>query len=281
VAGLALWLVAILWGRTLYFGHPEEPLAAALALAAVAAAGTRRPLLAGVLLGLAIGTKEWALLVAPAVLLAGVGHEWRRALAGCAAAVVITVGGMAAGSPSAFRAAHDARRAGDVNAMTPASLWFRTGHRHVVAEGNGLVAYEVYPPRLIGRWCRPFVFALACAATLLFWRRRGWDDAAVLALAGFLLVARSVFDTQTFSYHLVPMLMFVTAWELLGRRRFPLVGAAVMLAFQLTARTVSSSLSADTFNAIYLAWTLPLLALLGFAALRRPRLSAARPAGGR
>jgi len=58
---------------TIAVGHPEEVLASTLGAAAVIAAGYRRPGLAGVTLGLAIGTKQWALLAAPPVLLAALG----------------------------------------------------------------------------------------------------------------------------------------------------------------------------------------------------------------
>jgi hypothetical protein len=49
------------------------------------------------------------------------------------------------------------------------------------------------------------------------------------------------------------------------------VALAAMAAFQLTARVVSSNhdISSDAFNAIFLAWTLPLLVLLGFETYRR------------
>src|SRR5206468_316455 len=51
-------------------GHPEELLAGALAVAAVMAAGERRPRVAALLLGLAVATKPWAALAVPAVLAA-------------------------------------------------------------------------------------------------------------------------------------------------------------------------------------------------------------------
>ncbi len=56
-------LVAIFAGapallEAVYYGHPEEPLGAALAIAAVALAGSKRPLLAGVLLGAGVFIKR-------------------------------------------------------------------------------------------------------------------------------------------------------------------------------------------------------------------------------
>jgi hypothetical protein len=270
LSALALWMVAIVWGRALLFGHPEEPLAGALAVAAIALAAARRPIAAGMLLGLAIGTKEWALLVAPAVLFAGRPMDWRQLGAAALAGVVLTTGVMFAGNPSSFRSAHEGQRAGDERTLTPATLWYRLGDKRVTGRAGDQVLFEVYPPKLIGRWCRPFVIVFTLLAALLFARRRGWQTPAAFALAAFVLLARGLLDTQTFSYHLIPMLMAIAAWELFALRRLPVIATIAMVAFQLTARVVASSadISSYGFNAIFLAWTLPLAALLAVAAFR-------------
>jgi hypothetical protein len=285
LGAIALWMIAILWSRAFLLGHPEEPLAAALALAAMATAANRRAVAAGILLGLAIGTKEWALLVAPAVVLLGLPADWKRIAGAALAAVVLTTGVMAAGNPSSFRSAHEGQRVGDERTLSPATLWYRLGHKRVVGQGGGQVFFEVYPPKVIGRWCRPFVILFALIASLLFARRRGWGSLAAFALVAFVLLARDLLDTQTFSYHLIPMLMAVAAWEVFAKRRLPLVAAAATIAFQLTMRVVfdSPDISSYGFNAIFLAWTLPLLVLLGVEAHGTPwrrssgtRLSPAR-----
>lgn len=272
---LALWMLAILWSRSEVFGHPEEPLAAALVIASLASAASGRAALAGLLLGLAIGTKEWALLAAPAIAFAAGTPGWRRAAACGLAMTVVTVGVMFAGSPSTFRKAHEGQRAGDKHTITPASIWFRLGERREVGRQGDLVFSTVSPPKIIGRWCRPFIIAFALTASLLFawrWRRRGWDATGALALAAFVLLERVLFDTQTFSYHLIPMLMAVALWEVFAKRRLPIVATAATVAFQITARKVATDhgISADAFNAIYLAWTVPLLLLLGVACFGMP-----------
>src|SRR2546421_338648 len=48
--------------KALWWGHPEEVLGAALCVGAVLAAGRGRTGTGGLLLGLAIATKQWALL---------------------------------------------------------------------------------------------------------------------------------------------------------------------------------------------------------------------------
>ena len=272
LTALGLWMVAILASRALPLGHPEEALAAALVLAAIALSADGRPLLAGVVLGLAIGTKEWALLVAPAVVLAGAAAHWRRVAGAAAITAVLLIGVMAIGNPHVFRLAHEGQRAGDKHTITPATLWFRFGKKRVVGQQGDLVFYEVYPPKVIGRWCRPFVILFAFVASFFYWRRRGFGSPDVFALAAFVLLARAIFDTQTFSYHLIPMLMAVAAWEVFGLRRIPFLAIAVTIAFQLTVHVVSSNadISSNAFNAIFLGWTLPLFVVLGVATYRRP-----------
>lgn len=70
--------------RALEIGHPEELLGGVLCVAALLAAGKRRPVLAGVLVGLAIANKPWAVLaLAPMLIVlpeapAGPGRGRRR-----------------------------------------------------------------------------------------------------------------------------------------------------------------------------------------------------------
>ena len=81
VQGLALGLIVFnpIALRALEIGHPEELMCAVLCVAALLVAGDRRTLLAGVLLGLAIATKAWALVAVGPVLLAApeAGCAWR------------------------------------------------------------------------------------------------------------------------------------------------------------------------------------------------------------
>jgi hypothetical protein len=269
VALLVLWFIAITWSRALFYGHPEEPFTALVAIAAVVLAARGHPLAAGLALGLAIGSKEWALLAAPAVLFAGPQTQWRRGALAAIVAVAVTSGAMALGNTDSYRAAHREQQRGDTHTVTPASVWFRFGQKRFVAASGDAVAYSVFPPKAAGRWCRPAVIVIALLAAIAFGLRRGFGSRDALALVAFILTVRVIIDTQTFSYHLTPMLMFVAAWEVLGRRRFPLVATLAMIAFQLTMRWIVPNFSADVFNASYLAWTIALATYLGIAAFRR------------
>ena len=74
--------------RVMALGHPEELLGAALGTAAVLVAMRGRALWAGLLLGLAIANKQWALLAIGPVLLALPAGRWRALIL----AGVITAG---------------------------------------------------------------------------------------------------------------------------------------------------------------------------------------------
>src|SRR5215210_3446565 len=76
--------------RALEIGHPEELLGGALCVAAALAAGSRRPLAAGLLLGLAIANKPWAVLAAiPVALIARERRVLLLAAAGVAGAALM------------------------------------------------------------------------------------------------------------------------------------------------------------------------------------------------
>lgn len=93
-AAMAAVLVAAgpITAAALQLGHPEEVLTALLAAASVICAGQNRRRPAAVLLGLAVGTKPWALLAAPCVLLAL--PRPRAGLAALAAAVAAPLVGL-------------------------------------------------------------------------------------------------------------------------------------------------------------------------------------------
>jgi hypothetical protein len=283
-AFLALWAIGVIWSRALFFGHPEEALGAALVVVAVMLAYRRQPVAAGLALALAIATKEWALLAAPAVAMAAAPADLRRLVVAAAAGVAVLLGTMAIGSPSSFHAAHVATERGDKHNMTPASIWFRSGPKVPVRNlPPGVQGYAVHPPHLVGRWIRTVILLLALLTAPLYLRRHGFGSRETLALVGFLFAARIVLDTQTYSYHLAPLLLVLCAWEAVGRKRLPVVTATVMVAFQLTTHVVAPHTAPNTFNAIYLAWTLPLCAYLGVVVFRGRggALSGAAPAAGR
>ena len=94
-----------------------------------------------------------------------------------------------------------------------------------------------------------------------------------------MLDARGILDTQTFSYHLIPMLMAVAAWEVFARGRLPVVATLATVALQISTRVLftDNDISSWTFNTIFLSWTTALAVYLLFAAMRRERARAGSP----
>ena len=121
------------------------------------------------------------------------------------------------------------------------------------------------------------MLVLSFVLAFIYWRRRGdagWEALALLALT---LLLRDVLDTVTYSYHHVPMLLALMSWEVLARRRLPVVTIAATICLELMIRVVAPGGDLYLFNTLYLAWVLPLTAYLGVVCFR-PRVSAAAPA---
>src|SRR4051794_3208803 len=91
VTAVALCVCSPIAVRALEIGHPEELLGAVLSVAAVLAARRGRLTWAGVLLGLAVANKAWAILAIGPVVLALPARQWRTlAVAAVTAAVVLS-----------------------------------------------------------------------------------------------------------------------------------------------------------------------------------------------
>jgi hypothetical protein len=198
-------------------GHPEELLGGALCVAAVLAAIDDRSVAAGVLLGLAFGTKEWALIAAFPAFLACRHHRWRllviAALVG--APLVLT---LPLADPGAFaRAAHTI---GAARSVYPRSWWWPLSLRHTVSIGTPPVTFIV--ANLPFHLTRTGVSWLPVAAALpLSWCavrfRRGVERVDPFALLALLLLLRCTLDPEFVSYYLVPAVMALLAWEGVSR----------------------------------------------------------------
>ena len=210
-------------------GHPEEVLAITFATAAVIMALIDQPIAAAVALGLAVGTKPWALLAVAPVAAALPGARLRTlGLAGLVALPCVALLPLA--NPGAF-----ARAGGGVSHMhwsDPLSLWWPFGSpRHVVADASSLDSH-----RLPFGLDRSHASLLALGAALagagwLAWRSarrdRQLDPLALLALLG---LVRCAVDPVPLEYNLVAVLFPLAAWEALERGRLPVLSAATALA---------------------------------------------------
>src|ERR1700735_3735746 len=131
-------------------GHPEEVLAACLCVAAVLCAGRDRPLWAGLLLGLAIANKEWALLAVGPVLLALPAKRRLRCLASAgaiAAAVLLPLTLFASGG---FAESAGATASTSSTIFQPWQIWWFFGYHGPLV--HGLFGTPLYGYRTGPAW---------------------------------------------------------------------------------------------------------------------------------
>jgi hypothetical protein len=255
----------------LELGHPEELLGASLCIAAVlvaarASGGGARPLLAGVMLGLAIANKEWALLATGPVLLVLPARQRLTCLlaAGASAGailapLVLSSGGFAAGtralaSPSSV-------------IFQPWQLFWFFGHHGAVVHG----AFGAPKPgfRMAPEWSgaisHPLILAVGAAITAAMWlrSRRLTERDALLALA-LLLMMRCLLDTWDVVYYPLPFILALLAWEARGPLgRPPLLALASSALVWVNFHWMTEHTSPDAQAAFFLVWSLPLMAWLG------------------
>jgi hypothetical protein len=257
----------------LKLGHPEEPLGAALSVAAVLAAVRARPALAGAMLGLAVGTKPSFALAAAPVLLVAEAPGRRRLVAAAALLAAVTVLPGPLGDTDRFR---DASRTLGREAQVRAwSIWYPAAeHRPLtVTYGPGDVD-TIVRHRLPGGITRSQALLagglLIAVLLALLWRSlpvRDPDDA--LALLALALLARCMLDPFNIGYYHAPALMALAAWEGLRFRRLPAlsVAAAALFLASFPPSDMADSLTLQTGSlalkcALYLAWTGALAAYL-------------------
>lgn len=301
-AALALWLVArmrrgghpwlsraVVAGvcvanpltlRALELGHPEELLGGALCVAAVllaARADGGRPLLAGLALGAAIANKEWALLAAPAVLLALPAQRRTVCLAACTATAGAILAPLLAVSSGGFAAATRASASTSAAAIfQPWQAWWFFGRHGALVHGLFGTPKPDYrtAPAWVGTISHPAVLAAGLALGAILWqrthaRRLGVRD-ALLALA-LALALRFLLDSWDAVYYPLPFVLALAAWEAHGSpRSIPALALAASAAFWVSFQWLPAhGVSADWQAATFLAWTLPLTAWLALRLLGR------------
>ena len=152
-------------------GHPEEVLTAALAVGAVVLAVRERSAAAGVVLGLALATKQWALVaVVPAIVAAPRAQRLRLLGIAVAVAAALTLPVLLA-NPTGFV------EVGQQAATTPLSItrtnvWFLLAHPHTVQLDlpagfpSEFVLYRI--PAWVGRVSHPLIVVAAVPFAAFF-----------------------------------------------------------------------------------------------------------------
>jgi len=209
-------------------GHPEEILGAALAVAAVLCALNDRPAWAGVLLGVAVANKEWAVIAAGPVLVALPRARVRAMLvAGVTGAALMAP--FLFGSSGAFVNATSSAGLSTGTIFQPWQWWWFLGsapHAVGAVPVDPAALYRSAPPWLGGLGHTIPVAIMVPLTALYAWQRRGARHRAphdALLLLSLVLALRCVLDPWDISYYALPFLFALTAWEVLGVRRLPLV----------------------------------------------------------
>ena len=243
--------------RALDVGHPEELLGAVLCAGAVLAAMRDRPVAAGVLLGLAIGNKAWALLAIGPVALALSRGLGRAALA-AGVATALVWGPVILATTTA---AHPAPVTGAI--FQPWQIWWFLGeHGHEVRGLAGQIK-EGYraAPGWLSPLPHPLIIVVGAAASLAAAFVRGRTPRDGLLLLGLLLFMRGWLDPWNTAYYALPAAMALLAWEATGRR-MPAATIAFTALTWATTVLLTGRVSPDLQAAWYLAWALPFTAVL-------------------
>jgi hypothetical protein len=271
----------------LELGHPEELLGAALSVAAVllaarSSAGRWHPLMVGVILGLAIANKEWALLAVGPVLLVLAPKQRLACLLGAGATASALLAPLLLFSSGGFVAGTRALAAPTSTIFQPWQVWWFLGHHGAIvhgAFGEAKLGFRV-APAWIGPAVHPLILAVGGAVTAGLWlrRRRLSESDALLALA-LLLLLRCLLDTWDVVYYPLPFILALLAWEVRGpARRPPVLAIASMVLVWVSFHWLALHASPDVQAAFFLGWSLPLAVWLGvrLCGLHRPALESDR-----
>jgi Glycosyltransferase family 87 len=252
-------------------GHPEELLGACLCVAAVLCASRDRPLWAGVLLGLAIANKEWALLAIGPVLLTLPAKHRLRCLASAGAIATAVLLPLTLSASGGFAASAQNVAVAKTSIFQPWQIWWFFGYHGPSVYGlfgMPLVDYRT-GPAWAGVISHPLIVAVGFALAGALWLRqgrsaRGISERDALLLLAVALLLRCLLDTWNTGYYMLPCMLALLAWEVSGARRRPpvltLVGVVLpwICLHELSAHGGNPDLQA----VLFLAWTLPLAAAL-------------------
>jgi len=265
--------------RVLHWGHPEDYLSAAALTAAAIAAVRDRPKLAGLLFGLALGSKQWSLLAAPLLLVAVRPHVRAFSVIALGVAVALYLP-LAIGDSSrfveitkdsadpqhAYRIIEPAPPDGLENA-TPLNVWW------LVARPR--LGHDAYGRPFRSRGVVPSVAAVGHGVTVLFAvllavllaRRRERDPADLLGVLALVFLLRSIFDPFAYDYHLFAFFVLLVTWEALRSTGPPVITLAAAIGIAVMLLPAPYSAPDVTRRATYemvtfFAWALPLVYVL-------------------
>jgi len=250
----------------LEYGHPEDLFGGCLCVAAVLLAERKRALMAGLLLGLAIANKEWALLAAgPVLLVLPARRRWPCAIAAGTTSVAI-LAPLALAATKAFAVSARTIAAPPSPIFQPWQIWWFFGKSGEIVRGSygqTKVDYRAAPtwPSEISH---PLIILVGLAIAGALWlRTRGRllslrDGLLALSLV---MLLRCLLDTWDTTYYTAPFVLALLAWEAHGPAKRPPVLALTSIALiWFNFQWMHQHASPDLGSAFFLAWSLPLAA---------------------
>jgi hypothetical protein len=281
IAGL--FAIDPLVGGALTWGHPEEILGGALCILAILAAGAGRTWTAAIVLGLAVTTKQWAVVaIVPTLLAAPAG---RRAIA-------LGAGGLAAAftAPllliSSSSVGQTAKAIGSVQSwIAPPNVWWPLAQRSSHQAFDGVAMRTVYDyalPSVLNPVPHALIVIVAVALGVALWVRAPRPSLdQVLGLLALVFLLRCMLDPWNNLYYHVPFLLALFARDAVAAPRRPLAAAFGLAFVWLTFKRVwpAAQERPDLVFAFYVAWSTVFagwLAVSVFAPARLPVLGARR-----
>jgi hypothetical protein len=230
----------------LFGGHPEEVLGAVLCVAAIVLAANGRAEWAGVLAGLAVANKPWALVAVPVVVAALPARRGRALLlaAGTAGAVLLP---LTLAREHGLSAAANGADVGVIFSPPQLLWWF--GHRSwIVREARpGIVLASL------------LLTLLWCSARRTAGRTTASRAPEALLLLALVLLLRAALDPWNNLWYHIPFLFALLAFEIRSGRT-PLLMAACTIALLIVVPVRSVPMSTDLRAAVYAAIVLPMFA---------------------
>lgn len=184
-----------------------------------------RPVLAGALLGLALGTKQWTPVAVVPVFVACRAGRFRMLAVAAAVGAPLALA-LPLADPAAFSSA--AKLIGNLNEVSMLSWWFPFSVSHTVTVqvigGPATATSHLLP---FGLTRTKVVWVIPAVAVLVGWcfqrGRADRDPADALGLLALLVLLRCTLDPSNVSYYHVPFVIALLAWETITRRGLPLI----------------------------------------------------------
>jgi hypothetical protein len=269
---VALCLFNPLTFEALGLGHPEEILTAALAVGAVAVASQGHLGRATLLLGLALATKQWAVIAVLPVLMALPARQFRIAAGAAGIAIALTLPGFLA-APAEF--AETQGEAANTKQIVDAwSVWYAAAPevtQQIDVGGETVAVQRRLLPELVGHLSHPLIVLTALLLPLALAGRRGrfrLSGADAMALLALLALLRCGLDPVNNLYYHAPFLIAIVGWDAMSTRGLPVRGLAVAGIATLFARWGVQIDDPLLFNALYTAVFVAAVGAMAAALLR-------------